>query len=122
MRAALVLGLVLLATPASAQTAVRKLGRGLAGMTAGFLELPGNIVEETRHRGPAEGIPLGFAKGLGMIIPRELVGVYEFLSAPLPAPAGYRPILQPEFPWGYFEGPASAEPPAHPRHPRRPNV
>ncbi len=50
----------------------------------------------------AEGIPLGFTIGLGMIVPRVLVGVYEFVSAPFPAPPGYRPILRPEFPWDYF--------------------
>ena len=120
--AVVALAVVLLATPAFAQTAVRKLGRGLAAMTTGFLELPGNIVVETRERGAAEGIPLGFAKGLGMIIPRELVGVYEFLSAPFPAPADFQPILQPEFPWQYFEhAPPRHEeaPPGH-HHPRRP--
>lgn len=123
MRAIIALVIALVATPVGAQTAVRKVGRGLAGMTTSFLELPGNIVKETHERGPAEGIPLGFAMGLGMIVPRTLVGVYEFLSAPFPAPAGYRPILQPEFPWGYFEGgespPAGEPPPAHP-HKRRP--
>ena len=120
--AVLAVAVLLLASPAFAQTAVRKLGRGLAAMTTGFLELPGNMVVETRERGPAEGIPLGFAKGLGMIIPRELVGVYEFLSAPFPAPADYRPILHPEFPWQYFEsgGRERHEPPPvhHPRRPR----
>ena len=120
--AAVAVAVVLFATPAFAQTAVRKLGRGLAAMTTGFLELPGNMVVETREHGPAEGIPLGFAKGLGMIIPRELVGVYEFLSAPFPAPADFRPILQPEFPWQYFEHapPPREEPPPGHHHPRRP--
>jgi putative exosortase-associated protein (TIGR04073 family) len=112
--AALVLGLLVSDDPASAQTAARKAGRGLAGMTAAFLEVPGNMVAETRARGAGEGIPLGFAKGLGMIIPRVLVGVYELLSAPFAAPAGYRPILMPEFPWSYFEGAGSAPPPAPP--------
>ena len=107
-----VLSLVVV-SPAAAQTAARKAGRGLAGMTAAFLEVPGNMVAETRARGAGEGIPLGFAKGLGMIIPRVLVGVYELLSAPFEAPAGYRPILQPEFPWDYFDG-GSAPPPRHP--------
>ena len=102
-RAILVLMVVFtLASAAEAQTAARKFGRGLAGMTTAFLEVPGNMVEQTRKHGPAEGIPLGFAIGLGMIVPRVLVGVYEFVSAPFPAPAGYRPLLQPEFPWGYF--------------------
>ena len=44
-----------------------------------------------------------FAKGLGAMVVRELVGVYEFLSAPIEVPEGFRPILKPEFPWDYFE-------------------
>ncbi len=91
-----------LAATAEAQTATRKFGRGLAAMTTSFLEVPGNMVEQTRKRGAAEGVPLGFVLGLGMIVPRTLVGVYEFVTAPFPAPAGYRPILRPEFPWDYF--------------------
>jgi len=106
-----------IASPAGAQSAPRKFGRGFAGMTTAFLEVPGNMVAETRERGAGEGIPLGFAKGLGMIIPRVLVGVWEVISAPFPVPAGYRPILQPEFPWGYFE--SGAPPPEKPVHRKR---
>jgi putative exosortase-associated protein (TIGR04073 family) len=97
------LALVSLTAPdAQAQTAAQKFGRGLAGMTTGFLELPGNIVKETRRQG-AIGVPIGLAYGVGMIVTRELVGVYEFLTAPFPIPAGFRPILRPEYPWDYFE-------------------
>jgi putative exosortase-associated protein (TIGR04073 family) len=74
-------------------------------MTTAFLEVPGNMVAETRRRGAAEGMPVGFAIGCGMIVPRVLVGVYEVVSAPIPAPAEYRPILRPEFPWSYFDEP-----------------
>ena len=49
------------------------------------------------------GFTLGFAQGLGKTVVRELVGVYELLTAPFPLPSGYQPILEPEFPWGYFE-------------------
>ena len=110
---AMLVWVVASAAPAGAQTATRKVGRGLAGMTAAFLEVPGNMYAQTQARGAAEGLPLGFAKGLGMIVPRVLVGVYEFVTAPFPAPAGYRPILDPEFPWDYFDdgGHASAPPP-----------
>ena len=83
-------------------TFAQKFGRGVAGMTCGFLELPGNIVKETRAKG-AVGLPIGLATGLGMMITRELVGVYEFISAPFPVPSGFRPILTPEYPWDYFE-------------------
>lgn len=88
---------------AQAQTAARKFGRGLAAMTTGFLEVPGNVVQTTRQRGPGWGLTLGFAEGLGRLVVRELVGVYEFVTAPFPVPAGYRPILKPEYPWGYFD-------------------
>lgn len=95
--------LLLLAAPVcDANSAAQKLGRGLAGMTCGFLELPGNIVKETNAKGIA-GLPNGFAKGLGMIVTRELVGVYEFISAPFPVPADFKPVLQPEYPWSYFK-------------------
>ena len=33
----------------------------------------------------------------------ELVGVYEFVSSPFPLPSGFEPIIQPEFPWDYFD-------------------
>jgi putative exosortase-associated protein (TIGR04073 family) len=102
--AGLVLGTLLVAWPgpAAAQSAQRKVGRGLANMTCGFLELPGNMVREGRKSGPP-GVALGFAKGLGGIVVRELVGVYEFVTSPFPWPAGYKPMIEPEFPWGYFE-------------------
>ncbi len=92
---------------ARSQTPERKLARGFAGMTLGVLEVPGNMVVESDDRGPAEGLPFGFAKGLGMLVVRELVGVYEFVTAPLPAPADFRPILEPEFPWDYLGMPES---------------
>ena len=113
-----ILAIVLSVLPAAshADTAARKFGRGLAAMTSGFLEVPGNMVAETRAKGPGEGIPLGFAKGLGMIVVRELVGVYEFVSAPFPFPADYRPIIEPEFPWSYFEGESASRTTTPPRH------
>lgn len=91
------------ASDAAADTAARKAGRGLAAMTTGFLEVPGNMVAESRRHGPAYGMTLGFVKGLGGIVVRELVGVYEFVTAPIEAPEDYRPIIRPEFPWDYFD-------------------
>ena len=97
----------MLATPALSHavdyTAARKAGRGLAAMTTGFLEIPGNMVAESRKHGAGAGVPLGFVFGLGKLVIRELVGVYELLSAPFEAPAGFKPIIEPEFPWDYFE-------------------
>ena len=97
----------ILSTPTLSQaveyTAARKAGRGLAAMTTGFLEVPGNMVAESRERGAGAGIAIGFVFGLGKLVVRELVGVYEFVSCPFEAPAGFKPIIDPEFPWDYFE-------------------
>ena len=92
----------------SGHTSVDKLLRGLAGMVAGVLELPGNIVAVNREDGGGAAATIGFAKGLGMIPVRELVGVYEFITSPIPFPEGYRSILSPEYPWEYFNGAHSA--------------
>jgi putative exosortase-associated protein (TIGR04073 family) len=80
----------------------QKLGRGLANISFGFMELPANLNRETEAHGGL-GFPLGFVIGTGMMVERELVGVYELISAPIPLPEGYRPILQPEYPWNYFK-------------------
>jgi putative exosortase-associated protein (TIGR04073 family) len=84
-------------------TAARKAGRGLAGMTCAFLEIPGNIVTETKEHGGAQGFALGLTLGLGHMVVRTLVGVFELVTSPFPVPDGFKPIIEPEFPWGYFD-------------------
>jgi putative exosortase-associated protein (TIGR04073 family) len=106
-RVAAALALIAVLVPGTAAaveyTAARKLGRGLGAITTGFLEIPGNIVDVGRDRGYGWGFTWGFALGLGKIVPRVLVGVYETISAPFPLPKGFVPIMEPEFPWTYFE-------------------
>ena len=91
------------APDAEAQTAARKAGRGLAGITCSFLDIPGNMVEVTRRDGPVMGMTVGLAIGIGKSVARTLIGVYELLSSPFEAPPGFEPILEPEFPWSYFD-------------------
>jgi putative exosortase-associated protein (TIGR04073 family) len=117
------LALLLLASTAGAvargdNTATDKFLRGLAGVTTGVLEVPGNMAVETKERGPAAGLPLGFVQGLGMLVMRELVGVYEIVSSPFPVPADYEPVMRPEYPWGYFRT-RSVQPELAPRTSRR---
>src|SRR5262245_66557539 len=96
------IGLLFWPVVSGADTAWHKAGRGAAGITTSFLEIPGNIITTTRQEGAAAGWTEGFAKGLGMFILRPPVGVYELVTAPIPAPANYEPILEPEYPWSYF--------------------
>ena len=105
LTAALVLSLAVLAAPdaASAQSPAHKFGRGVVNLTLGIMEVPGRMVEEGRRRGPLWAMSLGFAKGVGGFVTRELVGVYEIVTFPAPVPRGYRAILEPEYPWDLFD-------------------
>ncbi len=91
------------AAPKSRFTSARKVGRGFANTTLGFLAIPGQMVVETRERGAAAGLPIGFGLGIGWFVASELIGVWEILTCPFEFPAGYKPIIEPEFPWQYFE-------------------
>ena len=84
-------------------TAARKAGRGAAAITTGFLEIPGNMMDEASARGPWLGLPVGFGLGIAFTVRRVLVGSYELLSAPFEMPAGFKPLIEPEFAWGYFD-------------------
>jgi putative exosortase-associated protein (TIGR04073 family) len=102
------------AAPKSRFTPARKFQRGITNTTLGILAIPGQMTVQTRERGAAAGLPLGFAMGLGWFVASELVGVWELLTCPFPFPEGYKPILEPEFPWQYFED----DRPASRRRPR----
>jgi len=90
-------------TSAQEYTSARKAGRGAAAITTGFLEIPGNMIDETSARGPWLGVPVGFGLGIAFTVRRVLVGSYELLTAPFAMPAGFEPIIEPEFAWGYFD-------------------
>lgn len=92
-----------LAETKSRFTSARKVGRGFANTTLGFLAIPGQMVRETRERGAAAGLPIGFGLGIGWFVASELIGVWEILTCPFEFPAGYKPIIEPEFPWEYFD-------------------
>jgi putative exosortase-associated protein (TIGR04073 family) len=97
--------LIAAATPAWAQapTSGDKALRGIANITTGVMALPGEIRTTWNEAGPALGLTFGTAKGVSMIVMRELVGVLELLSSPAPWPNDdFSPIMEPEYPWHYF--------------------
>jgi putative exosortase-associated protein (TIGR04073 family) len=103
---------VALPAQSNAQDAAGKLGRGFASCTLGWLEIPGNIYDEGMRNGWLMGGTVGFAKGLGMTVIRTLVGVWDLVTFPIPAPDEYNSILKPDYPWGYFTGEGEVTVPA----------
>ena len=77
---------------------VRKLGRGMANVLTGVVELPLQMERTTRTEGPLAGATVGTLRGAGMAIGRTLAGGFEILTFPLPNPRGsYTPVMQPEY-------------------------
>lgn len=86
----------LIITPCSADV-LRKLGRGLANTTTGFVEIPKKVFLISKNDNPLLGMTWGWVKGAGVGLLRTAAGVYETVTFPIPAPANYEPIIQPEF-------------------------
>jgi len=89
--------LALLTQTAIAQDPAIKLGRGLANVLTGWVELPKNIYDTCVEENILSGFTVGLAKGIGMTIVRTGAGVYEVVTFPFPVPEGYVPVLEPEF-------------------------
>ncbi len=81
-------------------TMLRKLERGFANTLLGGLE---SVYHLRQSRGDKLLIPWVGAIGQSFyyILRRTFVGLYEVVTFPIPCPGDYRPIIQPEFVWGY---------------------
>jgi len=92
-----ILAILSVCSPVFADTPLRKLGRGVANIGTGVLELPINIVAVTEEDGYVAGVTYGIVKGLAWSVLRTMVGVYEVVTFPIPFPQDYEPVLEPEF-------------------------
>lgn len=85
----------------------RKLGRGVSNVAFGALELPLRIYAVNFEEGGISAWTFGLFSGIGYVVAREVVGVVEIITFPVPLPncpndmydtgAGYGPILTPEW-------------------------
>jgi putative exosortase-associated protein (TIGR04073 family) len=80
------------------QNALRKLGRGCANVLFGITEVPNQYTKAVSENGGGAGLTYGLPRGILCWLGRELVGVYEIVTFPLPLPSGYKPVIKPEFP------------------------
>lgn len=90
----------LIITPCFADP-MRKLGRGLVNTLTGVVEIPKKVYMISKSDNILMGLTWGWVKGTAVGLLRTACGVYETLTFPIPAPADYEPIMDPEF---VFEG------------------
>lgn len=76
-----------------------KLGRGVANLTTGWVELPKQIYTTWKAEGWVTGILQGTVDGVGMLFGRTVAGAYEIVTFPIPIPPEYQPMLQPDYVW-----------------------
>lgn len=77
-----------------------KLGRGLTNIIFSFMEYPTNIQKAADRRGAASGFFEGVAAGTYYMVGRTLAGVYDVATFLIPLPAGYKPIMKPDYVFG----------------------
>ncbi|MFH1594161.1 MAG: exosortase system-associated protein, TIGR04073 family [Candidatus Omnitrophota bacterium] len=86
-----------LTTACFAEGPATKVGRGLANILTGWVEIPKNIYDTSVEDNIFSGLTIGLAKGVGMAIVRTGAGVYETITFPFPIPEDYAPVLEPEY-------------------------
>ncbi len=89
----------LLCMDASAGDPFRKLGRGIINAGFGCLEVPMKIYDVNADEGGLAALSYGVFKGLGYFVAREVIGLVEIVTFPIPLPGA---VEEPrETGWGY---------------------
>jgi len=83
-------------------TAWRKAQRGFLNIALSPIEISNELFKEKKNDTFPPSWVAGIGRGIAFTMGRALVGAYELITFPLPLPANYKPILQPEFAWGHF--------------------
>lgn len=76
---------------------MHKLGRGVVNVFTCWVEIPRNVAVEWERTDPVSGLGVGLVKGFGWGFARFATGVFETFTFPLPVPADYRVMMEPEF-------------------------
>lgn len=91
----------LLPSSGFADDPTKKLGRGVANTALGWVTLFTTVQDVGESDGIFAAVTYGIFSGICKAVQRELVGIYETITFPMPWPEGYKPILtKPEFPLG----------------------
>jgi len=86
---------------------IRKFGRGISNAAFGVLEIPIRIYDTNFEEGGIAAWTYGTLKGVSYFVGREVIGVVEIVTFPMPLPGcpddphdvgwGTGPIMQPEW-------------------------
>lgn len=89
------------------QGPIRKFGRGICNVAFGVFEIPIQVYKTNETTGGLAAWTYGLLKGVGRFLERELVGVTEIITFPIPLPGaspqkygsgwGYGPLMEPEW-------------------------
>lgn len=82
---------------AEVNSMMTKLGRGLANVLTGWLEIPKQIGKSIRETDPVSGTLVGVCRGAAWTLARTAAGAFEVITFPFPVPKDYKPVIEPEY-------------------------
>lgn len=85
--------------PSYMDGALSKLGRGIANIATGPLELVRTPELVTQRDGTLAGVTVGVCQGLWRGVLRELAGAFEVVTFFVEVPKDFKPLMSPEFVW-----------------------
>ena len=83
-------------------TPIRKLQRGFLNIALSPAEISHELAKERNKDNFIPDWFTGLGRGSFFMVGRALVGGYEILTAPIPLPSRYEPVIYPEFEWEHF--------------------
>ena len=78
---------------------LRKLGRGIANLATAPAELIRTSELVGRRDGYLGALTIGLLQGAWRTVLREVVGAFEVTTFCIEVPAGFGPLMKPEFVW-----------------------
>lgn len=85
------------AASAFAKDPLTKLGRGITNVLTGWFELPKNMYATSVEQNPFVGLSGGLIHGTGLALRRTAAGLLEMVTFPIPSPAQYESVIEPEY-------------------------
>ncbi|MCK5805269.1 MAG: exosortase system-associated protein, TIGR04073 family [Lentisphaeria bacterium] len=80
--------------PTAVREPANQLGRGIANVLVGVLEVPTTMMRVGKEQGDFAGATAGLAHGVWRFAVREVVGVFEVITFPF----GWEPMIEPAYP------------------------